>query len=104
MEVALAKPVDKDAFPRSPKQANKQLAMPAFYVPVDQFGSVMPFYPSYYSPPRSVCEGGEACRCVVTYWVTCISVPCISVPGSEEVKELAEVTSCCIPLVALVEL
>ena len=51
IEVTLAKPVDKDSYLRSPKY-NRQFNVPAFYVPVDQFGSILPFYPSYYSPPK----------------------------------------------------
>ena len=55
IEVTLAKPVDKDSYMRSPKY-NRQMSVPAFYVPVDQFGSILPFYPSYYSPPKWVLD------------------------------------------------
>lgn len=51
VEVTLAKPVDKDTYLRSPK-LGRPCSMPAFYVPVDQYGSVLPYYPSYFSPPR----------------------------------------------------
>lgn len=51
IEVTLAKPVDRDS--RSPRQKH-QLAVPAFgFVPVDQYGGLVPaFYPGYYSPPK----------------------------------------------------
>lgn len=51
VEVTLAKPVDKDTYLRSPKMA-RSCTLPAFYIPVDQFGTVLPCYPSYFSPPR----------------------------------------------------
>lgn len=51
VEVTLAKPVDKDTYLRSPKM-NRPFNVPAFYVPVDQYGAILPFYPSYFSPPR----------------------------------------------------
>lgn len=51
VEVTLAKPVDKDTYLRSPK-LNRPCSMPAFYVPVDQYGSILPCYPGYFSPPR----------------------------------------------------
>ena len=53
VEVTLAKPVDKDTYLRSPK-LNRPCSMPAFYVPVDQYGSILPCYPGYFSPPRCV--------------------------------------------------
>ena len=55
VEVTLAKPVDRDTYMRTPKMS-KSCTLPAFYIPVDQFGSVLPCYPSYFSPPRSVLE------------------------------------------------
>ena len=51
VEVTLAKPVDKDTYMRSPKMT-RSCTLPAFYIPVDQFGTVLPCYPSYFSPPR----------------------------------------------------
>lgn len=51
VEVTLAKPVDKDTYLRSPKMA-RSCTLPAFYIPVDQYGAVLPCYPSYFSPPR----------------------------------------------------
>lgn len=54
VEVTLAKPVDKDTYLRSPK-VGRPCSMPAFYVPVDQYGSILPYYPSYFSPPRCTC-------------------------------------------------
>ena len=53
VEVTLAKPVDKDTYLRSPK-LNRPFNVPAFYVPIDQYGSILPFYPSYFSPPKLV--------------------------------------------------
>ncbi len=56
VEVTLAKPVDKDAYLRSPRPKHQFTTMPAFgFVPVDQYGTILPaFYPGYYSPPKLV--------------------------------------------------
>ena len=51
VEVTLAKPVDKDTYMRTPK-LSRPCTGPAFYVPVDQYGTLLPCYPSYFSPPR----------------------------------------------------
>ncbi len=51
IEVSLAKPVDKDTYMRSPK-FQRQHFNTTVYVPVDQYGSVLPFYPSYVSSPK----------------------------------------------------
>ena len=46
--VALARPIAKDSYLKRPKYNR----MPAFYIPVDKFGSILPFYPGYYSPAK----------------------------------------------------
>lgn len=55
VEVTLAKPVDKDTYLRAPK-LKTAFNVPAYYVPVDQYGTVMSLYPSYIpqqlSPPH----------------------------------------------------
>ncbi len=56
IEVMLAKPVDKDLYPQSPK-FNRMAAVPAMgFIPVDGYGTVVPaIYPgSYPIPPKSV--------------------------------------------------
>ncbi len=50
IEVTLAKPVDKDTYMKSPKYQRQFNS--TVYVPVDQYGTILPFYPSYLSSPK----------------------------------------------------
>lgn len=49
IEVMLAKPVDKDSYPRSPK-FNRMTTVPAVgFIPVDNYGTMLPaIYPGSY--------------------------------------------------------
>ena len=57
IEVMLAKPVDKDCYPRGGTKMNRMTTVPAKgFIPVDGYGTMVPAsYPSSYSiSPKSV--------------------------------------------------